>query len=168
MHDYRRFVQQELDARGWEPADLVKRSGLSRQLVWKILSDKRSHLGQMPDDTTMQAIADGFGVSVERVQTAAARSLRGYSDDGAPLSTDLTTVPIDALLHEVRRRVLAPESGALGVDGQATAGDSEPDALINRWGRSSGSGRGAARRRKSLGGADEPEGGPPEWAPSQG
>ncbi|WP_155770045.1 helix-turn-helix domain-containing protein [Mycobacterium asiaticum] len=104
MHEYRRFIQAELDARGWKPADLVRRSKLRRQLIWKILHDDRDHLGQMPDDTTLEAIADGFGIPVDRVRTAAARSLVGYTDDGRPVATDLEAVPTDVLIEELRRR----------------------------------------------------------------
>jgi transcriptional regulator with XRE-family HTH domain len=105
VHDYRRFVQAELDARGWAPADLVRRSGLHRQLVWKILHDDRPTLGQMPDESTLEGIARGFRVSVERVRVAAARSLRGYEDDDTPIVTDLSEVSTDALLYEIRRRL---------------------------------------------------------------
>lgn len=105
MHHYRCFIQAELDQRGWKPADLERRSGLHRQLIWKILHDERETLGRMPDETTMEKIASGFGIPVERVRTAAARSLRGYEDDGAPLVADLTQVPIEVLLNEIRRRV---------------------------------------------------------------
>jgi len=83
VHEYRRFVQDELDARGWKPAELARQSGLRRQLVWKILHDNRPTLGQMPDESTIEGIARGFGIPVDRVRIAAARSLRGYEDDGA-------------------------------------------------------------------------------------
>lgn len=63
----------------------------------------------------MERIAAGFDIPVERVRTAAARSLVGYADDGAPLTADLSTVSVDALLNEIRRRVneleAAQESG---------------------------------------------------------
>lgn len=41
MHEYRRFIQRELDNRGWRQKDLVQKSGLSRQLVSNILRDER-------------------------------------------------------------------------------------------------------------------------------
>ena len=110
MHEYRRFIQQELDARSWERADLMRASGLSRQLLSSILTDKRDHLGQMPDDSTMQKLADGFSIPVERVRTAAARSLVGYTDDGADLTLSLRDMHIDVLLNEIRRRVHAVET----------------------------------------------------------
>jgi transcriptional regulator with XRE-family HTH domain len=103
-HEYRRFVERELDARGWNQAELVRRSGLHRQLVWKILNDERDNLGQMPDDTTLEGIARGFGIPADRVRTAAARSLVGYVDDGHPIATDVRDVPTDVLLEELRRR----------------------------------------------------------------
>jgi transcriptional regulator with XRE-family HTH domain len=112
VHEYRRFVQTELDARKWKPAEFASKAGLHRQLVWKILNDDRPRLGQMPDESTMEAIANGFGIHVDRVRTAAARALRGYEDDGTPLSNDLSVVPDDVLLTEIRRRFEQAHSGA--------------------------------------------------------
>jgi transcriptional regulator with XRE-family HTH domain len=105
VHEYRQFIQAELDQRGWKPAELERRSGLSRQAIWKILHDKREMLGRMPDQTTMDKIALGFGIPVERVKTAAARSLARYEDGGTPLVADLTKVSIEAILNELRRRL---------------------------------------------------------------
>lgn len=107
MHEYRRFIQEHLDSRGWKQADLMRASGLSRQLIHSVLSDDRDHLGQMPDDTTLAGFAQGFSVPVEHVRTAAARSLARYTDDGSALTLNLQDVHIDALLSEIRRRVNA-------------------------------------------------------------
>lgn len=125
MHEYRRLVQAELDARGWKPAQLEQASGLSRQLIWGILHDKRAHLGQMPYDTTLEGLARGFGIPVERVRTAAARSLDGYQGDDSPLVADLTHVSIDVLLNEIRRRFVA-------LVGDAVSDESEPlDGVVD-------------------------------------
>lgn len=129
MHEYRRFVQSELDARGWRQADLVRRSGLSRQLVSNILNDPRSAIGQMPDSSTMDGLARGFGIPVETVRTAASRALVGYSDDGEPLSADLASVSTDALLHEVRRRI-----EATGVTDATQEQESRPEASSEEHG----------------------------------
>lgn len=121
MHEYRRFIQEHLDSRGWKPADLMRASGLSRQLLNRVLNDNREHLGQMPDDSTMEGIAKGFGVPVEHVRTAAARSLAGYTDDGSALTLDLQDVHIDVLLNEIRRRVNAvptSQASASGASGE--------------------------------------------------
>ena len=112
MHEFQRFIQSELDARGWRQADLVRRSGLSRQLISGILRDTRDHLGQMPDASTIQGLADGFGVPADRVRTAAARSLVGYVDDGSALTPALSEVSTDALLNEIRRRLDHADSTA--------------------------------------------------------
>lgn len=128
MHEYRRFVQAELDARGWKQSDLARRSGLSRQLISNIMRDRRPHIGQMPDADTIAGLAKGFGISEEIVRTAAARALAGYTDDGTPLQVDLTEVPTDALLHEIRRRIFTagqPDGDAeddLPGDGPESAG----------------------------------------------
>ena len=126
MHEYRRFVQDELDARGWKPAELARQSGLRRQLVWKILHDNRPTLGQMPDESTIEGIARGFGIPVDRVRIAAARSLRGYEDDGAPLSNDLSAVSNDVLLTEIRRRFEAAPLGAGRRPAAALVAEDEP------------------------------------------
>lgn len=104
MHEYRRFIQQQLDERGWKPAELARRGGLNRQLISKILNDDREHLGQMPDESTMVGIARGFQISPQQVRTAAARSLTGYSDDGHAIATDVRSLPTDVLIEELRRR----------------------------------------------------------------
>ncbi|MBB1023330.1 MULTISPECIES: helix-turn-helix domain-containing protein [unclassified Dietzia] len=109
MHEYKRFVQEQMDARGWRQADLVRASGLSRALVSRILRDDRPRLGQMPDESTMAGIAKAFSLPTETVRTAAARALRGYADDGEALTADLSAVSIDALLMEIRRRVQGNE-----------------------------------------------------------
>ncbi|OFB37932.1 hypothetical protein BA059_16660 [Mycolicibacterium sp. (ex Dasyatis americana)] len=134
MHEYRRFIQEHLDSRGWKQADLVRASGLSRQLVHSIIKDDRERLGQMPDDSTMEGIAKGFGVPIERVRTAAARSLAGYTDDGSALTPNLQDVHIDVLLNEVRRRfdelsaTQAASPGASGQTREAQEVDSANDA----------------------------------------
>lgn len=110
MHDYRRFVQDELDARGWTAAQLARESGLRRQLIWNILHDDRPRLGQMPEDSTLEGLARGFTVPVERVREAAARALRGYVTDGATLQITLSDVSTDALLTELRKRI-DPDDG---------------------------------------------------------
>lgn len=116
MNEWRRFVQQQLDIRGWRRAELARRSGLSRQLISAILNDSRAHLGQMPEDTTIAGLAEGFALPEAAVRTAAARALTGYVDDGQPLYCDLSQVSADELLAEVRRRMaFAPLPDSAGT-----------------------------------------------------
>ncbi|OZC62734.1 hypothetical protein CH276_14020 [Rhodococcus sp. 06-470-2] len=112
MHEFKRFIQKQLDDQGLRQADLVTRSGLTRSHISKLMRDQRDHLGQMPDKETLEALAKGFGIPVERVRTAAARSLVGYIDDGSPISLELGEVPTDALLNELKRRIEASSKGA--------------------------------------------------------
>lgn len=104
MHEYTRFVHTEMSARGWRQVDLVRRSGLSRQVISKILRDTRPTLGQMPDEATLEGLARGFDVPVELVRLAASRALAGYVDDHA-VKADLRAISNAALLSEIRRRM---------------------------------------------------------------
>ena len=136
VHEYRRFIQSELDARGWDAAELVRRSGLRRQLVWKILHDDRDTLGQLPDRTTLDALAHGLSIPVERLRVAATRSLDGYDSGGIPVAHDVKEFPTEVLLEELRRRIPsvpnkpkdAPNWGRRGVG----AGSSFDDPGVRR------------------------------------
>lgn len=153
MHEYRRFVQDELDTRGWRQSDLVRRSGLSRQLVSNILRDDREHLGQMPDAATLDGLATGFGVPVDLVRAAAARSLVDYTDDGTALTITLSEVSTDALLYEIRRRIDRADQPPTS-DTPAQAEDAEDQAREEQKNLAGGdaaeraraAARGAARR----------------------
>ena len=112
MHAFGRFIQAELDARGWRQAELVRKSGLQRQHLSKLLNDRRDYLGQMPDEHTLTRIAAGFELPVATVRAAAARALVGYEDSGESLTFELTDVSTDALLNEIRRRIDANTSAA--------------------------------------------------------
>lgn len=111
MNEFRRFMWEQLDSRTWEPKELIRRSGLHRQLIWKILKDDRPVLPQIPHTSTLEGIARGFDIPVERVRTAAARAVRGYKDseDAAPLAVNLRDVSADELLAEVRRRIVGDQ-----------------------------------------------------------
>lgn len=87
----------------------------------------------MPDESTMEGIASGFGIPVDRVRMAAARALRGYEDDGAPLSNDLSEISNDALLTEIRRRFESAQSGARRPVVDSPVTDDEREEF--GWGR---------------------------------
>lgn len=114
VHEYRRFIQSEIDARNWDSAELARRSGLHRQLIWKVLHDSRDHLGQMPKERTLEALARGFGIPIDRVRSAASRSLDGYSGEDGPVISDATRLSTDVLIEELRRRVRS--DGTISVD----------------------------------------------------
>ena len=102
MHEYRRLIQAELDARGWSVSELARRAGMHRQTLYKIVNDTRPHIGQMPDDSTVERIAGALGIPAERLSAAAARSLIGAdADAGDPLDSYST----EYLLDYIKRRV---------------------------------------------------------------
>lgn len=85
MHALRRFIQNEMDERGWQAKDLVKASGLSKQLVSQLLNDDREVLPQLPKTDTLAAIARAFsGLSLGHVTTIAVQAL-GVPDVQPPI-----------------------------------------------------------------------------------
>lgn len=103
MHEYQRLIQAELDARGWTVSELARRAGMHRQTLYKIVNDTRAHIGQMPDDNTIDRISGALGIPGERLRQAAAHSLVG-------VATDETGDPLDGysteyLLDYVKRRI---------------------------------------------------------------
>lgn len=124
MHEYKLFSQEQMDQRGWRQPDLVRASGLSGANGSRILNDERPRLGQMPDESTLVALARGLP---RDGSYRPGSCTSGYVDVGAGLGADLSNVSIGALLEEVRSRVVhanqnpsSPSStsqadGALGV-----------------------------------------------------
>jgi transcriptional regulator with XRE-family HTH domain len=102
MHAYRRLIQAEMDARGWSVSELARRAGMHRQTLNKIVNDKRSHIGQMPDDATIERIAGALGIPAHRLSQAAAQSLIG---DNAIEGDPLDTYSTEYLLDYIKRRV---------------------------------------------------------------
>lgn len=104
MHALRRFIQQELDARGWQAHDLAKASGLSRQLISKLVNDDRDVLPQIPRTKTLEALAQAFNVSPAHVTTVAVEAL-GVPDVNAPAVVhQIEDVDDEVLLRELLRR----------------------------------------------------------------
>ena len=75
MHAYRRFVQTEMDKRGWTAADLQRSSGLTKQNLSRLLRDDREQLQQRPDAATVSSLARAFGVGEELVLTHVAEAM---------------------------------------------------------------------------------------------
>jgi len=101
MHAYRRFVQEQMDRRSWRQADLVRESGLSPQVVSRMLVDSRDSISQMPDDATVEGLARAFAVDRSVVLAAIGEAM------GIPstvVRADLDDVSLDDLMGELRRR----------------------------------------------------------------
>lgn len=75
MHAYRRFVQTEMDKRGWTAADLQRSSGLTKQNLSRLLRDEREQLQQRPDAATVTALASAFRVDEKLVLSHVAEAM---------------------------------------------------------------------------------------------
>lgn len=106
MHEFQQFIRKQMDDRAWSQADLTRASGLSAQLVSKLLGDKRPRLARMPEPETVAGLVRAFkGVPEGALLAAAVKALGVPLDELPDLVLDLSKVDDDALLHEVRRRM---------------------------------------------------------------
>lgn len=112
MHALRRFIQIEMDERGWQAKDLVKASGLSKQLVSQLLNDDREVLPQLPKTETLAALARAFsGLSLGHVTTIAVQAL-GVPDVQPPVVVHEISQATDAeLLLELLARTERRKEG---------------------------------------------------------
>lgn len=100
MHAYRRFVQTEMDKRGWTAADLQRSSGLTKQNLSRLLRDEREQLQQRPDAATVTALANAFSVDEKLVLSHVAEAM------GLPTSRVEVAAAAD-LSNEELLRILA-------------------------------------------------------------
>ena len=102
MHEYRRFVQEQMDLRRMRPADVERAGGPSRQVLSKLLNDNRDSLDRRPDNATVTALAKAFRIDVEHVLASVARAM------GLPTSVTIAGLEAasnEELLGEIRRRM---------------------------------------------------------------
>lgn len=131
MHALRRFIQNELDTRGWQARDLVKASGLSKQLVSNLMNDDRDVLPQLPRTTTLDALAQAFSVTTAHVTTVAVEAL-GIPDVQAPAVVhQIHDVDDEVLLRELLRRAIERD-GASPVGVMAKPQDAKPELSLEQ------------------------------------
>jgi transcriptional regulator with XRE-family HTH domain len=111
MNALQRFIQAELDSRGWQARDLVKVSGLSKQLVSNLVNDDRDVLPQLPRTTTLEALAHAFNVSTAHVTTVAVEALGVPGVNAPAVVHQIEEVDDEVLLRELLRRVVARDDG---------------------------------------------------------
>lgn len=98
------FVRQRADANGWRNRDLVRASGLSKQVVSNYLNDTREQISRLPEKETLAGFAKAFNVSVEFLIGKAIESLGlGYSS--GDFINSVTTATDRELLAEIQRRL---------------------------------------------------------------
>jgi transcriptional regulator with XRE-family HTH domain len=105
MHALRQYIQDQLDERGWERADLMRRSGLSRQQVHRLLTDDRPRLPEIPDETTIMGLANAFGPrSLVDIQRAIIEAIGlGQAEDR--VRVDVRYAGNNDLIEELRARL---------------------------------------------------------------
>ncbi|GAA1333786.1 hypothetical protein GCM10009592_28300 [Brachybacterium rhamnosum] len=119
MHAYRRFVQTEMDKRGWTAADLQRSSGLTKQNLSRLLRDDREQLQQRPDAATVTSLAGAFGVTENVVLSHVAEAM------GLP-TTRVEVAAAADLSNEELLRILAERLNGGGTH-ERTTPPAEPD-----------------------------------------
>lgn len=104
MHALRKYVQEQMDDRGWRPADLVTASGISKQVISGLLADPRDHIDRMPSEKTIAGLCRAFSVPRQVLLAVVGEAM------GLPISrpvevADASRVSNDELIRELARRL---------------------------------------------------------------
>lgn len=147
MHALRKYLQDGLDARAWQQADLMRASGLTRQRLSQMLGDDREVLPSVPRRETLQAIARAFRVS-ESTVTAVAFEAMGYDLEVVRSETDLSTATDEQLVHALADRLgVGLDSEGRDGHGQQPAPKNAPSADVTAGGEPDPELLGLAARR---------------------
>lgn len=112
MHEFGRFIQEQIDARGWTAAYLSRQSGLTESHLGRLIKDKRDRLPAMPEPGTITALANAFGLREGVVLSFAATACYGVPLETTPQLPAASEVSDDELLHELGRRMRTRSSEA--------------------------------------------------------
>ncbi|WP_411732155.1 helix-turn-helix domain-containing protein [Paeniglutamicibacter sp.] len=104
MHALGRYLQQEIDGRGWVIADLIRHSGLSKQTVYNLINDSREYMDQTPQRKTISSLAGALGVDPLEILTISAQAL-GVPITLEPASASLKHASNDQILQELSVRL---------------------------------------------------------------
>lgn len=107
-HALTEFIRQQMDERRMRNADVERASGLSRQLVSKLVIDHREKLTRLPERATLEGVARAFHVPLEFVLGKAIESM-GLGFSAGDFVNDVTSASNDELLAELGRRLRASE-----------------------------------------------------------
>lgn len=64
--DFPKWLQKQMDDRGWGQADLANRAGINRQVIWGWLNRRKK-----PNEDILKKIAKAFNISIEEIYQAA-------------------------------------------------------------------------------------------------
>ncbi|MGP9031522.1 helix-turn-helix domain-containing protein [Glutamicibacter mysorens] len=118
MHELGRYLQSEIDRRGWTIAELARRASISRQTLYSLINDNRDLMDQTPQRKTVNAIADALGVDPVEILTASAKAL-GVPVEAQPLSDNLDHLSDQQILLELATRL----SRSKGQDNESMSTD---------------------------------------------
>lgn len=106
MHEFRRLIEDEMSRHpGMTKASLARAADLSKTYVTDLLNDDTDHLGKFPAAHVIDGFQRALGISRDRLERAAARSL-GRGDIESPLLVPTVKgVPDDELVAELQSRL---------------------------------------------------------------
>lgn len=103
-HALNRFIQEQMDARLMTQADLVRRSGLHRSHVSKLVNDRRSRLSQLPAKDTIEGLARAFRVTPGVILSKAVEAL-DIGFEAKDFVYGLSEATDEELLGEIAQRL---------------------------------------------------------------
>lgn len=124
-HAFAQFIQERMDERGLRQKDLVERSGMSRALVSKWVTDDREKLTRLPEKETVDRLAKALSVSPEFMLGKAVESL-GLGYTSGDFINSVATASDDELLREIGQRLT--ERGEERADRSAPNKPDDPEA----------------------------------------
>lgn len=123
MHEFGRFIQALMDQESMSQADLMRRTGLSRQYIWMLLTEPE--LKRLPGPAKFEALGRAFpGVSPDALVLSAAAAM-GIPVTGS-VEVDYSSVSNETLLGILRDRLEAVEG--FGAEQGGSSDGRQPDA----------------------------------------
>ena len=116
MHALQRLLREGLVRRGWNQSDLARESGLSKQVVSKLLREGRAPIARLLRDTTIEGLARALQVHVGVVRAAIAEEMRLPGGE-VQVVYDARGVADDELVRELARRLGAASAARSAEDG---------------------------------------------------
>ncbi|MCC5781426.1 hypothetical protein CRM73_00385 [Kocuria sp. CCUG 69068] len=104
MHALGRYMLEQMDRQQISTAELIRRSGLSKQTVYNLLNDSRARMEQTPQRKTIEGLSRALRVPELDVLTAAAAAIGVRV---APSAAPLAGATDAQLLDELRVRLAA-------------------------------------------------------------
>jgi len=107
MNPLQQLIRGRMAERGWSYADVARRGGLPRSTVHHLATTER--LRRPPHPTTLAALAEGLGIPLDTVRTAAAAAagLTAWKEPTADPEIEVLVAALTQLSPEDRRHVLA-------------------------------------------------------------